>query len=407
MTIGTKELDLRVWHPSEGMYGPYLTGIYVWKTWSGSDDPPTPPSYQLLPFWKANGQFKWQRRKLWAKPPKSQRRSEHPYTCSWKNFSNPRVAVRFNLQGSFNWGGFHELFAEGVFPRRWDANDELELLGRLRTKVAGSTFNLAISLGELPEALSFIAGSAIRINKAVGAMKRGQIKQALNIATGGNQGAVKASWAKARKLVPKRSAQAVLAFNYAVMPTLNDVKDAAECLAQLLNFPLQTTFRVSKKIRLGGPAGLDQLIVPVRQECVLRKQIIARIREVDVPQLLGLKSPADLLLEKTPLSFIADWFIPISSWLAARGLAQALTGTFIGSKKEYFWWSGAKSKGPPLELVGAEAWVFRTGFFERTVSSALSVPSLGMQPLAKIPTWRHATNALALLITNHGSGRTT
>jgi hypothetical protein len=402
MTTGTSVNDDRVWHPAEG-FGPYLTGVYSYKTWAGGDsERQLWQQYVFLPYWKKDGTVRYSKRKLWARPPKRSRNDEHNYRCVWERFSNPRVALRWNLQGSFTWGGFHELFSSGNFPDRWTELDDLAVLTRLRTKIAGSTYNAAVSIAELRETLEFIGGTASRINTAVGAMKKGQYAQAYRVMVGGKQGPVK-GWNALR--APKTMAKANVVYNYAIRPALQDVKLAAEYLAQSLNFPLQTTVRVSKHKRCDlPPANLDQSIRPTLYNVRLRQGLIARIVEVDVPQLLGLTDPLTVAHEKIPYSFMVDWFIPVGEWLSARGLAQAITGRFIKSTRESFSWWGATSADPNLELTGAEGWSYSTGIFERTVSDYLDVPTIAFKPLSSIASWHHATNAISLLLNAHGSG---
>lgn len=118
---------------------------------------------------------------------------------------------------------------------------------------------------------------------------------------------------------------------------------------------------------------------------------------------LGLKDPLSIAWELVPYSFVADWFIPIGAWLQARGLQQAVKGTFVSSLTEKFEQRGASSAAANFELIGASAWRYSTGVFTRTVEPQLKIPYPEFKPLGKILSWQHCENAIALLINAHGS----
>jgi len=124
---------------------------------------------------------------------------------------------------------------------------------------------------------------------------------------------------------------------------------------------------------------------------------------VNVAQLSGLTDPASVLWELTPYSFVADWFIPIGNYLAARSLASALTGTFVTTKTRRVF---CAYEG----LANTDNGIVRTVYttppkgncalinVTRTVSTSLNVPVPSFKTLDKVASWKHCANAVALLV---------
>jgi hypothetical protein len=324
-------------------------------------------------------------------------------------------AVRVRLYESFEQttGGVGHSFG-------WSSNDDLALLGRLREKVQGEGFNAGVAFAEAGQGLTQIAGAARDINRAYGNVRRGNFVGAWRNLTG--LGLIPPHVARRLSRENLHDAKVVaknwLAFQYGWKPLLADVHDAAAVLGHLLNTPLQRTVRCSKKVK--GEMHCQVFYLKVADPvCFTRTSIIAKIREASVPQLLGLTSPYDIVWEKTPFSFVADWFIPIGAWLSARGLASSLDATFVISKKHH----AECHSIVPTGLPGHEVYIpgydpydpaFNPAFavenfdykwvgFSRTVSNELLVPLPAFKPLGKIPSWERAASAISLLLTNFGS----
>jgi hypothetical protein len=115
-----------------------------------------------------------------------------------------------------------------------------------------------------------------------------------------------------------------------------------------------------------------------------------------------LLDPEVVMWNLVPFSFLADWAIPLSDWLTARGFAQGLDATFITSNKRTGVAYEPQGKGLFKSDPSDGEALFSRVLFDRTVSSTLAVPKPTTTPLAKALSWRHMTNAVALLISNHG-----
>lgn len=436
MTTGTKVTDHTslAWtgdqsYPSGGftnvVYSP--VGFYWSKSWNGSDNTPVPLPSVFQRHWqkvdlessvpgspgpKITYVERWLLRKA---RPRRKFQNEHPYTCTiecwsdavhvytWKDFYPPHALA------SRGWKTFRQSFSVGYSPTNaWNANDTIALRGKLREKIVGSDFNLGVALGESREALELVTNSATRIAGALRALRRGDLSSAARSL--GVSPPRQPVGRGPRKGVKENLAERWLELQYGWLPLIGDAHGGAQALAQQLNEPMVQTYRARRRkvmgtnpintlIKAGGDWGFSGFT---------RAQLIAKLTEVDVPTLNGLLDPATVLWELVPYSFVADWFIPIGSYLEARGLASAVEGTFIETitTREYFWCYALRNP-----TSGFQNWEVQPQFryqkitVNRTVSSTLSVPLPQVKPLNEVISWKRAANAVALLITGFSGGR--
>lgn len=367
------------------------------KSWSGGDDTSGRAAYELVKtqYYTPTGRLRTYAFRNY--PKRARKKGEHNYSCTFNS--------AFDTVGSFYqlpngpWFTCTALNFAGQpsSQQRWNSNDDIAMLGKLRERIVGSDFNVAVMLAEAPEALQTIAHAALTIDRAYRAAKRGNVKEAGKILLGGLR--------RTRKGVvvsPPRERSAAtsvagrwLELQYAWLPLLNDVYGAACTLAHFTNVPFQQTILVRRK-RNGTMSSASPNTKVGSSTVYTSVQIKAIISEVNVPGLLGLTDPASVAWEKLPWSFVADWFIPVGNWLSARGLAQNVSGTFVTSKKIYSDAVGCVSGAVPVRGLGT----FRStsGSLNRVVSTSLAVPKPEVKSLDQVLSWKHAANAVSLLI---------
>lgn len=391
------------------------------KSWSGSDYGPEPLTSIFQKYWSkvdvasSSGysprlKYTYLDRWLLRKgKPRRKFQGEHNYSCSISMWSD---AVYQYYTTSFyppyaidsrGWRTFRQVYGEGFTTTgSWTSNDSIALRGKLRERIVGSDFNLGVSLAEGKEALDLISNSAIVLADCLRALRRGDIGHAYR-----RLGIVKAIPSKKSKTFsPEEISSRWLEVQYGWLPLIGDAHGGAQALAQQLNNPMVQTYRArmwkplvatptSWTIRDGGDWGYRGKT---------RGQLIARVTEVDVPQLNGLTDPASIAWELLPYSFVADWFIPIGSYLEARGLASALSGTFIETKtvREAFYCYALKPSTVQHYEVNPLYRMQRISV-DRVVSTSLSVPLPTVKPLSEVLNWRRATSAVALLVTGFSS----
>jgi len=359
-----------------------LIGTYWLRNWGGEDQPRV-----YIPR-----QPKGMR---WYRPPKRAfKRDEHPYNCIIRSSNNPAGSITDHLFLDTYDTGFLAAFGGVTAEYLWTSNDDIALLGKLRGKMAGSDFNAGVSLAEAGQAIGMITGIAGRIDKAWRAAKRGNFAAASQALAGAGT-------------IAKKVARNWLELQYGVKPLLNDVYNAAETMAHFTETPVSNVYSVYRKVPGVLHSDSPPNVLFPDGFCYTSVKIKAIISEINVPSMIGLQDPASVLWEKLPYSFVADWFIPIGNYLAARQLVQSVKGTFVVTRKEEYRSNRPVSANPFRNDMDGNLLEFRDRQLKltRTVSSTLDVPLPVVKPLSKSATWLHAANAVGLLVNAHGTKR--
>lgn len=372
----------------------------VWtKSWNGTDRPKAQrfPKETVYTF-SINGEPGWfyRKRPLVSRPTKRERDVDHAYSMTsiyrseeWYDF--PRS------DGST----FHGRVMQACGQPSWiaanlfDANDQIRLVGKLREKLQGSDFNMSVFLGEGHQALRLVGDSAIRIAKGLHHLRKGDFAGvARSLFEGTSRSPLKPySRFPAFKPTTARMSSHWLEVQYGWLPLLEDAKAGAEFLAHKLNAPAQTTYRMSIRREQSlpyttAPTGFKTYVTP----CVKthRRTLIARVREgPSLAAQLGLLDPQLVAWELVPFSFVADWFIPIGQWMDARASVSHLEATYVTSDKQ-------SSFSGPVPGTGKRA-NWHSANFSRTLSNTADVPMPSFKSLAKVASWQHCANALALV----------
>lgn len=461
-------------------YGPWINGPIasigrkLTRTWSGGDQadrPPklytiwTPPPYLKVRLIKRGykGFSRSVFTKEWVYPKAIKKRTfvgqvkrklydDHPYSAVITIDSDQPVTIvrsEYGVPAYENQTSMKTLFGEGIstIVDPWNANDDLKLIDKLRDRVAGSTFNAGVFLGEGRMALDMITSNATKLYRAYRAIKTGNVRLAADILVQNTQRSVRkhtnmrqdllgdlnSSWAtvktgaiqdlkrwstwdpttksyKSNNLLPYQVlANRWLELQYGWLPLLKDVEEGAQFLARLLEFPMEKSYTARRKKKhsytLTSPSIAE---LSDRTQAVTHGKLIARLSEIDNFQLSGLNDPLSVGWELTPFSFVADWFIPIGTYLSARAFAGSLQGTFVKTvtHKRYVRIKGfVVNNHPPVsESMATPDWAyFRRIETTRTVSTTLNVPLPEFKRLSEVPSWKRCANAVALLVTTHGS----
>jgi len=414
-----------------GMSGVHL-GVYNKRISSGGDRPPgTRPGYILVHAQVTSKPLYWHGRVI--KPAETRLKRfyrkdpsypgytiPHAYTAEfWHSESDNGLAVK---QGS-NWrnagSSYNLMGALASVPDPFNANDRIRLLGKLREAVAGSSFNAGIVLGESHRTLKMIGDTTHTIRDALVSLRRGNAVRAARVLLGQEKVKIRPARKGAQneftvdngvrriKLIQSDKAVASnwLALQYGWKPLLSDIYDGAVFVDHKLRNP--TVHRVSATAFAGGSkqgslylVSLYYPSVSVAHKNISSERIVAYLKEVDTIRLSGLMDPVSVAWELVPYSFVVDWFVPIGNYLSARGLASALTGTFVTTRRHIVSARGMDSVQSdwPIDSVlnysGNDSSYCK---ITRTVSTTLDIPTPEIKPLSKVASWLHAANAVALL----------
>lgn len=195
-------------------------------------------------------------------------------------------------------------------------------------KMKSMSFNSAQAFAERRQTANLVASSAIKIAKAVMAVKRADFnaaKAALGVT-------------RALKLNSRKGfAGNWLELQYGWLPLLSDIHGAAEHLARFNNpdlFPLKPIICNAKLSYADKVEPYPGAHVERNSEVSLRVKYWVTVDSNHMRQLttIGLTNPALLAWELLPFSFVADWFIPVGKWL---GTFDATVGlSFVGGFRQ-------------------------------------------------------------------------
>jgi hypothetical protein len=301
------------------------------------------------------------------------------------------------------------------------AQNRLKLSSRLQTNLKSQKINVGVAAAEFHKTCATVTSSATRIANAFEALRRGNMKHALNTLTGGGatgsgrESAPNTHGGRGTNSRPNTGSVAKdwLSLQYGWMPLLSDVYGGAEELARTISGrPTACSVR-SKAVSsdyLSVETSPTNFSSPkfsgVRKiECTSIGVIEYRITDslASLAANTGVTNPLSVAWELIPYSFVVDWFLPVGTflnnldfdngiefsrgWMSHKTKAtwrlKMVSGTY-GFPDNNQTWSGGSVEGD------APA-------FERDLLS--SFPSL------TVPQWRnplslqHVENALALLRT--------
>ncbi len=399
MTTGNYSLDAFTNHSGGSWYGTKGS-----NSWTGADEPRLPrvaASFYYIYRTENHprtGREIVKRYKIRQRgfTPKRARHAEHAFSRTYLRLEQALVSYPWGVYPEFQWSNVGTWAAGNML----DANDQIKLVNKLTEKLKGSDFNMSVFLGEGHQTLKLLGDTAIRLAKAGYHAKKLDLLGAARALFEGTtrKPLARHDWTKYRPGAgsAKNASSLWLELQYGWLPLLKDAEACAQSLAHALNFPMVQTYRVSVRretdtVASTKPNGVT--VVTTHKTKSHRRSLIARISEKPTGwATLGLLDPELVAWELLPFSFVADWFIPIGSWMEARAWASRLTGTFITTDKR---WALA---GPVL-IDGSSRTEsrYRNLLFDRTISTTLAVPMPQMKSLGKVASWQHCANAIALV----------
>lgn len=282
------------------------------------------------------------------------------------------------------------------------ANEDLQLIVKLKARIRGSDFDLSVFIGEGHDALRMIASQMTRLAEAGWYTRKGNIKAALKVLSAGKTGYSPVT----SKLRPKEAigasrdplARNWLELQYGILPLLSDVKAGAEQLSHILHYP--KTKRYTAKSSVAIPLNIGQHLWEERKY-VKTKRITAYVTEPEnLATISGVLDPEIVAWELVPFSFVADWVVPIGDWLEARAFAGKLSATYVtttttsGEVKGYL---GNSTSYGTNRTIGSNNCGRNYCNSTRVISTTLAVPRPAIKKLDEVFSWMHAANAAALV----------
>lgn len=186
------------------------------------------------------------------------------------------------------------------------------LAGKLEARWRDSQFSAGVTFGESKESLIMMADRIVGLCEALRSLRRGNLGGALRNLTGQ---VPRGSRRNARALMDARDISgAWLEINLGWSPMLSDIYNAE---AALKPQPIKNRVMARSSVRCPMTVTGNGSDWFVKGQMVKHTQVIAYVsRDEHTLNRWGLTDPAGIAWALTPLSFVADWFLPITKGLA-------------------------------------------------------------------------------------------
>jgi len=219
--------------------------------------------------------------------------------------------------------GFWSMYGDSIPFNGYPSERGVALDSKLVSKIKDHNFNLAVAVGEGSETVRLVTQSVRTIYRAIKDLKRGNNISAIR------RFAWNSGHAAPSGLTGRTIAQRWLELQYGWKPLLSDVYESARAFEKLSNRPRTTSLRVSNFVEKEHNISQSPSNYSLIMKYHASKSIIYEMSEnISVQRSLGLLDPASLAWELLPFSFVADWFIPIGTYLENLNTIPNLKGRF-------------------------------------------------------------------------------
>lgn len=345
---------------------------------------------------------------------------DDPEHVRWNAYSNtvqryaadPTVLTR-DSDGAYV-GTYYVYGPTADLPDVIDSNLELKVLSKLTDDVRMHGFNAGIVLAELHQTTGLILTTLSGLKGIIQGAKAGNIAMVTRafaaMTSGKKLGTVANSAVKARDI-----SGTILATYYGWFPLISDIYEAMRLMSNRASEPRFMLFRhgingpLEKRTFVNpGVYGLNDPANKVLWQGHGRLSYVVEFYEVlSLARSLGLYNPALVLWEKTPWSFVVDWFIPISSYLDNLGVLPSLDCRYMRSElrvANYHSWSGHAWYERGYTATGGSI-TGQNAKFTRTLGHQLQVPFPSLKKLGDVFSLAHIRNAAALIHQGIASAR--
>lgn len=268
----------------------------------------------------------------------------------------------------------------------FDVLTDSEVAIKLLDKIKDAEWQAPVFVAEARKSMEMVLQSAKTLARTIRNLRKGRIADVFkDLGLTENKRIIKRYNTTRFKDPSKAAAEAWLQLKYGWIPLLLDAKSAAETLAEIVekdrDLPLtarvsmrRTTETVQEVAFSGQPVGSGSVRLETKTEVSKRLLVSYRVNPLDVPGSLGLLNPLAVAWELVPLSFVADWFLPIGDYL--QHLDANLRYTFLSGLK-----SGSGMSQGSASLGSSSSGATQVGSKDR-----FTVRQTFAEPLGSLPT---------------------
>lgn len=326
--------------------------------------------------------------------------------------------IHHSTKGTDATGAF--ITTSGMYSQltSWDSNDELGLLSKLSERARNHSFNMGVALAESSQTLQLVTTTLVRLTHAVRAVRRGDVSQALrSLGVVPTPEMLKRHQGKERKARRSREfrltgqlhqrdvSAMMLEIQYGWKPALQDIHASMQAYAAHTDPPRVSRYTVThsrKAERVLYPLGpgTGQLLTINTRNTVSMTLTVTQSERLSTPRSLGLADPRPILWEKLPGSFIADWFIPIGSYLDSLATVPFINATYqlVYKDRSVGDATGGADPNYPFakNYIGASAYGSRMSY-TRSYPGSITVPLPQFKSMEQALSIGHIQNGIALL----------
>lgn len=351
-----------------------------------------------------------QRRLQMAESRRLRKEENHNYDMTLSVRSRGFGAIR-DPNGNVRWeqASITGLCGFSTATLEWSSNDSIALTNKLMGQISsGVDFHAAGALADVDRTVRMIGGSAKKLARSLKKASKGDLLGATRLLvntknSSASIGSVRSSATGRQKWLAQGSSvrDRYLMYQFGIKPLIQDVEAAARAAAWLTDRPIYQKVSAKRKLseKFVEPRGFGtqcsvERTITVRTVAILKTQPPAA-------DALGLTDIPSFLWERTLLSFVVDWWIPIGNWLQALQAKRALETAFTVE-------TVVKRTSLTLEPDPKSGWRWEqnapnTEYYvelKRRCGVGVNVPFPGFKPLFHKDTEvriRHALESIALI----------
>lgn len=253
----------------------------------------------------------------------------NPVTRCYGTCNNPRGLDYNSLANIGDISDFHEVHVvvERNFPGLYG-----NCYAKFRSKVfEGAEAALAVDAAEMSETIRMIDGVVVRLIRAAKHVRRGRFSQAARVLGIRKPRKVK----NLKDCTQERFAENWLAYRYGWQPLYSSIASSLEALDKP---PKDHFIKASVKAERSIEDSTVSASILMKGQMVVESPTIARLNQ------MGVLNPLSVAWELVPFSFVADWFLPIGTYLenltGFAGLSfKGVSTTYHAAGLRYQWYS--------------------------------------------------------------------
>lgn len=294
-----------------------------------------------------------------------------------------------------------------------------EVNSRLISGMKGHQWNAPIFIAEAKKTTAMVYQRARHLALMANCLRRGDVVRFFSMFhpsvkhPGPNSRKVKRFHKDFAEDPTKTASNTWLEGSYGWIPFMSDVRSAVNTLMDTIEVPQRRKASVSSSFGRDWKASFaDEVIFndSTRRLTVLGTRTTTEVHTIratwhfepnalDLPARFGLVNPLEVIYELVPFSFVADWFIPIGSYLSSLDVpfrVKHLGGTYTKKIKTMSTISQSRSNSSRTSVWGFNGWGERTVL---TRSKMLGSPQIKLTELSvsfDLST-RQITSGIALL----------